>query len=151
MEISFAKVHIYFQFARSLREKNPYTKGNNPYLFRYKRKKVLLHFEKKINLKNTILLFKSQGSITVYRLQFTVYSLPFTVYRFLRSVGAQASKLGVPFKILLPSAFREFVNVCVDYRYCCNIDDIANAGVEVREVDRLVKTHLYRAYHLCLR
>ena len=91
MEISFAKVHIYFQFARSLREKNPYTKGNNPYLFRYKRKKVLLHFEKKINLKNTILLFKGQESITVYRLLFTVYGLPFTVYRLLFTVLSQES------------------------------------------------------------
>ena len=30
---------------------------------------------------------------------FTVYCLQFTVYSFLRSVGAQASELGVPFTV----------------------------------------------------
>ena len=45
----------------------------------------------------------------------------------------------------------DFLYVCVNNSYSCDVDDILYAALRIGEVDRFVKTHLDRTDNLCLR
>ena len=54
-------------------------------------------------------------------------------------------------KYYLLSSILYLIHISVDYGNGSDIDDVADAGVEVCEVNRLVETHLDRTNHFSLR